>query len=721
MPALIPLRGPTAATHAWPPPGKEPEHWMSSAPAQPSLYAMLTRSAAQNGAAGAETARLMLSTNWAATALGPMDSWPQALRIAVSICLNSRFPMFIWWGADAINIYNDAYIDMLGKRHPQAFGAPAAQTWSDIWEIVGAQRKAVMENGESTWNERVPLLMERNGYPEETWFTWSYSPIYDGDVIGGLFCAVTEETGRVLAERERDRLMREAQDAARTLRTWFDNAPGFVALLRGPDCVFELVNQAFYQLVGPRRMEGLSAAEAMPELRDQGYFELLRRVYETGEPFVGRGMRLVFEHAPGRPAEERFVDFVYQPVRDAAGSVAGIFAQGHDVTEQVRANAALEDANRHKDEFLATLAHELRNPLAPIRQAATLAKATAQPQQRDWALGVIERQARHMALLLDDLLDVSRISRGRLQLRPVGADLKSILDEAVETAWPLIESREHELQVRLPEHPVQLVVDPVRIAQVVSNLLSNAAKYTETGGRIELIAEESDGQLLIRVRDNGIGLSAEHLEEVFGMFSQVASAAEQSQGGLGIGLALCRGLVQLHGGSLRARSDGPGHGCEFTVALPLSRHAAGDDAPSTGAHSDAAGTPERARRVLVADDNADALSTIATLLEMHGHEVHTAADGAQALACAQSLRPDVAILDIGMPQLNGHEVASRIRAADWGQDVLLIAVSGWGQAQDQERALASGFDHHRTKPVKVDELMSLLQSHRGPPLTAAWD
>lgn len=670
---------------------------------------------AAGGAAASEAGRLLRSTDWAGTALGPMEQWPQALRIAVSICLNSRFPMFVWWGPEAVNIYNDAYVPILGGKHPAAFGAPAQRTWSEIWDVVGLQREAVMERGEATWNERVLLVMQRNGFPEETWFTWSYSPIYDDDGrIGGLFCACTEETGRVHAERERDRLMRAAQDTARTLQTWFNNAPGFVALLRGPDFVFEMVNQAYYQLVGHRRLEGRPAFEALPEMRDQGYLELLQRVYGSGEAFVGRAMRLVVQHTPDAAPVDRFIDFIYQPVRDADGAVAGIFAQGHDVTEQVNATLALEDANRRKDEFLATLAHELRNPLAPIRQAALVAKASPDARRQRWALDVIERQVGHMALLLDDLLDVSRISRGKLELRLARVSLRSVADAAVETSWPLIEAKMHKLEVQLPADPVELEVDPVRIAQVLSNLLSNAAKYTDPGGTIALTAEVRGGELLVHVRDDGIGLSAGHLDEIFAIFSQVSSARDRAQGGLGIGLALSRALVQLHGGSLEAASEGPGRGSEFTVRLPLPPEAG---APAGGAQ--AAVPPARGarRRVLVADDNADALNTMATLLEIEGHEVHTATDGEQALERAEAVRPDVAILDIGMPRLDGHEAAARIRAQPWGAGMKLIALTGWGQAHDQEKARASGFDHHCTKPVEIDQLLALVGS--GPAAGAA--
>ena len=658
------------------------------------------------GGVESPTARLLEDVDWTATPLGPPQQWPQSLRIAVSICLNSRFPMFVWWGPSLVNIYNDAYIPVLGKRHPRAFGRPALESWAEIWDVLGPQVDIVMQ-GRATWNERVLLQMERNGYSEDTWFTWSYSPIHDDQgAVGGLFCACSEETAAVLAERQRDRLVRDAQDTARTLKTWFDNAPGFVALLRGPDLVFEMVNKAYYQLVGHREIEGLPVFEALPDVRHQGFEDILRRVYESGEPFVGRALRLWVQREPQAQMEERFVDLVYQPVRNADGEVGGIFAQGYDVTDQVLAVNALKEDDRRKDEFLATLAHELRNPLAPIRQASAVARAPgADAARRAWALDVIDRQAGHMALLLDDLLDISRISRGRLVLRIQPVDLSEVVQSAIETVRPLIDRKKHELAVHLPPGPLVLGVDAIRLAQVLSNLLSNAAKYTDDGGRIVLEGELVAGDLVLRVRDNGIGLSEGALQDIFEMFSQVSSALDRAEGGLGIGLALSRGLVALHGGTLVAHSEGLGQGAEFTVRLPASVVVA---APVAAPAPEGAASPRAGRFILVADDNADALQTMATLLELEGHRVETAADGEQALAKAQALQPEVAVLDIGMPGLNGYEVARRIRAQPWGARIRLIALTGWGQAEDVERARAAGFDHHVTKPVDLDALQELV-------------
>lgn len=654
-----------------------------------------------------EMGRRFRDADWSAMPMGPPQRWPPSLRTAVSVCLHSRFPMFVWWGPQLVNLYNDAYIPVLGKRHPQAFGQPAPGVWADIWDVLAPQVEEVMVHGRATWNERTLLVTERNDYAEEAYFTWSYSPIHDeAGRVGGLFCACTEETPRVKAERDRDALMRSTQDTAATLRTWFDHAPGFIALLRGPDLVFEMVNQAFYQLVGQRPLQGRPAFEALPELRGQGYEEILQRVYATGQPFVGRAMRLRLRLRPDAPPAERYVDQVFQPVAQADGTIRGIFAQGHDVTEQVRAVQALQEADRHKDEFLATLAHELRNPLAPIRQAVQIARTRQlSAVQHAWALNIIERQSHHMALLLDDLLDVARISRGRLALRRERVSLASVVDAAVETARPLMDARRHRFTVVLPHDDVQVDADPLRLAQVLSNLLSNAAKYTDAGGAIELRAAREGDAAVIRVRDNGVGLSEASREQIFRMFSQVSPALARAESGLGIGLALSRGLVEMHGGTIEASSPGLSLGAEFVVRLPAlpageAEPRAGRDAPAPAAL--------QAREVLLADDNPDALSSLALLLELAGHRVHVARDGHEALAAAEQLRPEVAILDIGMPGLNGYQVAREIRARPWGRTVRLIALTGWGRQEEQQRARDAGFDHHCTKPTDPQVLYALL-------------
>jgi PAS domain S-box-containing protein len=304
------------------------------------------------------TRALLETTDWSMTPLGPREAWPQALRIAVGIALNSRFPMFVWWGPELINIYNDAYVPMLGKRHPAAFGRPAQRSWSEIWDVVGPQAEAVMKRGEATWNERVLLVMERNDYVENAYFTWSYSPIPDDrGGIGGLFCAVTEETGVVAAERERDRLLGQLRQERTRLAEAFEQSPSFLAVLDGPDHVFEFANERYYELIGGRDIVGKRIRDALPEVRGQGFFEILDRVYGSGEPFVGKAMRLMIRRDDVGALAETFVDFVYQPLRGPDGSVAGVLAHGVDVTERVQAEA--------RDRFLLLLEDTMRSLADP--------------------------------------------------------------------------------------------------------------------------------------------------------------------------------------------------------------------------------------------------------------------------------------------------------------------------------------------------------------------
>jgi PAS domain S-box-containing protein len=415
------------------------------------------------------------------------------------------------------------------------------------------------------------------------------------------------------------------------------------------------------------------------------------------------------------------VSLTVSPIKDANGNIIGASKIARDITQRKfaeealrqevvvrqRAETSLREADRRKDEFLATLAHELRNPLAPIRQAALIFKApTSTEAQKRWSSDVISRQVQHMSLLLEDLLDISRITRGTLGLRTQTVQLDEIIQAAIEPARPIIDSRRHNFSVELPADPVHFIADPLRLAQVLSNLLTNAAKYTDPEGTLRLRAECTDGTLTISVVDNGIGLSAEATSSVFAMFSQVASSHDHSEGGLGIGLALAKGLVELHGGTIEARSAGIGRGSEFIVRLPLRRATASLE----NRVMESGCTQSMGRKVLIADDNCDSGESLAMLLRMEGHEVIVVRDGNEALVTWSTFRPDVALLDIGMPRLNGYEVARRVRASDQGRGVILIAATGWGQSRDKAEALAAGFDHHFTKPIDTDRLLELLRS-----------
>jgi len=378
-----------------------------------------------------------------------------------------------------------------------------------------------------------------------------------------------------------------------------------------------------------------------------------------------------------------------------------------EIASRERAETALREADRRKDEFLATLAHELRNPLAPIRQAARISNAAnATEAQKRWSHDVISRQVQHMALLLDDLLDVSRITRGTLELRLQSTELAAVIDAAVETARPLLDAKRHSFTLQMPPEPVHFAADPLRLAQVLSNLLTNAAKYTDPEGQIRLRAACAAGEITIAVSDTGIGIPPEELPKVFTMFAQVSSSRDHAEGGLGIGLALAKGIITLHGGEIEARSAGRDRGSEFIVRLPLR---------AMRSHSPAQTTDERSvnpvkRRILIADDNRDAALSLAALLRMDGHEVTVVHDGHEALQAFSQVQPEVALLDIGMPELDGYQVARHVRQDPLGQAVTLVAVTGWGQDSDKARAFAAGFNHHLTKPIEPEQLSTLLSA-----------
>ncbi|HYD56830.1 MAG TPA: ATP-binding protein [Burkholderiales bacterium] len=373
--------------------------------------------------------------------------------------------------------------------------------------------------------------------------------------------------------------------------------------------------------------------------------------------------------------------------------------------ESHRVAEALREADRRKDEFLAILAHELRNPLAPLRNALeSMRRAEHDREAVAWARGLMERQLKQMVRLIDDLLDLSRVSRGRVELKREEALLASLVHGALEACGPAIERAGHSLSVSLPDEQVFVRCDPTRMVQVLSNLLSNAIKYTPAGGRIELEARRADSGVELVVRDNGVGIPKEMLGKVFEMFTQVERSLERAQGGLGIGLTLVKRLVEMHGGTVQARSSGPGKGTEFIVRLPEHARAAG-----TGEAAAAAVLPAAEKqRILIADDNRDAADSLAVMLRVGGHEVCTAYDGQEAVELAADFRPALALLDIGMPRLNGYDAARRLRESSHGRDMVLIALTGWGQPEDKQRSQAAGFDHHLVKPVDPSVLDRLL-------------
>jgi two-component system, sensor histidine kinase len=374
-----------------------------------------------------------------------------------------------------------------------------------------------------------------------------------------------------------------------------------------------------------------------------------------------------------------------------------------------RAETALREADRRKDEFLAVLAHELRNPLAPLRTSLALfERSKLDDPMLQRARAIMERQISQMVRLIDDLLDVSRINQQKLELRKTDTTIAEILDSAVETSRPGLEAARHQLLVQAPAEPIRLYADKLRLAQVFANLLSNSSKYTAPGGRITVEVRRDGETAEVSVADTGIGIHADELPRVFDMFSQLRRDAElPDRGGLGIGLALVRRLVELHGGTVTARSGGVGKGATFTVSLPLGRTPVGASPPPVRVPETA---PERSKRVLVVDDNADAASSLALLLEGMGHEVCTAQDGEHALDAARAFRPQVIFMDIAMPRVDGLEAARRIREEEWGQDVVICALTGFGQADDRERSRDAGITLHLVKPIDPQDVEGVLRT-----------
>jgi PAS domain S-box-containing protein len=421
-----------------------------------------------------------------------------------------------------------------------------------------------------------------------------------------------------------------------------------------------------------------------------------------------------FETERLRKSGERVtVSLTISPVRDASGTIIGASKIARDITarrqleDHLRRMAVdLAEADRQKGEFLATLAHELRNPLAPLRSALDLLKQSgADVARTQLARDTMERQLGQMVRLVDDLLDVNRVMHNRLELRPVDIDIALVMRQAVEMSQPLIDTAGHHLRVILPAEPLFLHADPVRLTQVFANLLNNSCKYTPAGGRLQMSAERDGDQAVVRVKDSGAGIPADQLEKIFNMFNQVDRSPERAQGGLGIGLTLVRRLAEMHGGSVHARSDGPGKGSEFIVRLPaLAQPPRAQKSPVPDVAA-----PAMRRRVLIVDDNRDAADALAMLLRHTGHDAFVAYDGRAAFAAAETHRPDVVLLDIGLPGMSGHDVCRQVREQPWGRNIRMIALTGWGQEEDRRKSTEAGFDGHLVKPVDIAAVLEQFQ------------
>ncbi|HUF40772.1 MAG TPA: PAS domain S-box protein [Verrucomicrobiae bacterium] len=412
-----------------------------------------------------------------------------------------------------------------------------------------------------------------------------------------------------------------------------------------------------------------------------------------------------------KDGSERSIEDSAAPIKDASGKISGAVMVFHDVTERRRTEKALKEADKKKDEFLAILAHELRNPLVPIRNGLTILKLAGNDDHlAESARSMMDQALNQMIRLVDDLLDISRITTGKLHLRKERVELAAVVQSAMETSRPLMEEHGHKFTVILPSTPILLDADSTRLAQVFSNLLNNAAKYSENGGHIGLSAERRHDEIVVRVTDHGIGIPSDHLRRIFEMFAQVETDFVKAQGGLGIGLSLVKGLVEMHGGAIEACSEGPGTGSEFIVRLPAGSPVSGSSSANEAAEK---ASPAVRRRILIVDDNRLSSESTAMLLRLIGHDTATAHDGGEGLERAEAFRPEIVLLDIGLPGLNGYAVARRLREQPWGRNIFLIAVTGYGQEEDQRRSVEAGFDHHMVKPINMVELLEKLSEVGG--------
>lgn len=595
-------------------------------------------------------------------------------------------------GKGAVTFVNPVAQALIGRAEAEARGRPLEEVFRILHERsrepVDNPAMRALREGRPVALANHTVLIDANG--REVAIDDSAAPIRDehGEVFGAIlvFRDVSERRSQEIARASLAAIVESSHDAIighaldGTITSW---------------------NRAAQRLYGysEEEMVGRKKDLLLPSERADELGAALER--------LRHGLSVAPYESRRRCKDGSLLDVLItaSPILDAQGEVIGAATIGRDITLRKQAEAALQEANRRKDQFLAILAHELRNPLAPLSNSLYIAGLeSADAAVRRNAMDMMRRQLGQLVRLVDDLLDVARISQGKLQLRMERVELRRVIESAIETTRPLFQRASHDLTVRLPEAPVRVEGDETRLAQVFANLLNNAAKFTPAGGHVSLETRLIDGEVVVSVADSGVGIAPESLASIFDIFTQVDDSLSRQSGGLGIGLWLVRTLVELHRGQVHARSDGLSQGSTFTVKLPL----ASLDA-SVSATPEPNLTPAAvARRILVVDDNEDSAHSMAVVLRLKGHEVHVAHDGESAVSDAVRLRPDVALLDIGLPGMDGFQAAQRIRAA-LGQSILLIAMTGWGRPEDRSRGRAAGFDEHLTKPIELARLDTLLQ------------
>ena len=660
--------------------------------------------------ADGETAARIRAFDWSTTPLGPMEGWSPRLRAFVDMVLLNPAPSALLWGGDGIMLYNDGYARICGVRHPDVLGGPLREAWPEAWEFNGRVLADCLQGQQRIFN-KVCFPLWRDGALRDSWFDLYYGPLPgdDGHPVAVL-ATVVEITDQVEAAQLRDARQRQLNVTTARLRA-LTSATADVVYRMNADWteLRELDGRGIVaDVVLPRR-------SWMDDYVDPDDHPLVRAA--IGEAIATRSP-YVLEHRVRRmDGSDGWILSRAVPMLDAAGGIEEWIGTASDITARKAGEKKLKEADRLKDEFLAMLAHELRNPLAPIRAAAELLQLARLDMDRvRHTSRIIGRQVAHMTDLIDDLLDVSRVTRGQVRLARAPVDVARVVRDAVEQVGPLLRARRHALALDLPAAGAALVEgDAKRLVQIVGNILNNAAKYTRDGGHVAVRvhvtggdAGADAGRVAIDVTDDGVGMAPETAARAFVLFAQAERSVDRATGGLGLGLALVKSLVELHGGTVACASPGLGHGSTFTVRLP--RLAAPADAAAHPAAPAAPGAMVPAR-IVVVDDNVDAAAMLGLLLRAAGHSVAVEHDSLAAYERIVRERPEVCLVDIGLPGMDGNELARRLRALPPSSGLAglrLIAVTGYGQDSDRRRSREAGFNAHLVKPIDTAALYALL-------------